>query len=382
MINASLTVDDIRAEAARLGFSLSGVTTPAPPPHIDAYTGWLARGQHAQMAYLNTERSRSARANPLEVFDNARSVVVLGMRYPDPRAIPDARPGEACGRVAAYAWGDDYHETIPARLAPLAELLKAQLEEPFQSKTYTDTGPVLERDLAQRAGLGWAGKNTCLISPHAGSYYLLAEIFTSAEILPGPALQTDLCGSCTRCIQACPTGCILPNRTIDAGRCISYLTIENKGVIAPQLRPKLADWIFGCDICQMVCPWNIRFSDLAAGEAFAPRADVPRPPLRAELRLTPQEFNRKFKNSPLRRAKRRGYLRNVAVALGNQPDSAALPDLGWSLLAEPEPLVRAHVAWALGQTGGAPARQVLDKALRGEPDPGVIQEIRAALAAN
>ncbi len=379
-MNNRLSLDDIRAEAQRAGFGLSGVTTLEPPPHFDAYTAWLDAGRHAQMAYLDTERARSVRANPRHVLDGSRSVVVLGMRYPDPRAIPDAEPSEACGRVASYAWGDDYHDILPERLAPLADLLGAQLSNGFSStKIYTDTGPVLERDLAQRAGLGWAGKNTCLISPSSGSYYLLAEVFTSAELEPSLPLQTDHCGSCTRCIQACPTGCILPDRTIDARRCISYLTIENKGVIPAELRPLMGEWVFGCDICQMVCPWNLRFSDIAGGDVFAPHPDVPRPVLRKELRLTPQEFNRKFKRSPVRRAKRRGYLRNAAVALGNLQDPAAVPDLGFSMLSEPEPLVRAHVAWALGQIGGAAARAVLEKALHSEPDGTVLGEIRSAL---
>lgn len=374
-----LSVDDIRAEAQRAGFDLSGVTTPARPAHFDTYTAWLDAGRHADMAYLATQRARAVRADPRQVLDGSRSILVLGMRYPDPRAIPDAQPGEACGRVASYAWGDDYHDVIPERLAPLADLLGAQLAEGLHNKTYTDTGPVLERDLAQRAGLGWAGKNTCLISPSSGSYYLLAEMFTSADIPPSPPLQTDLCGSCTRCIQACPTSCILPDRTIDAGRCISYLTIENKGAIPADLRPQVGEWVFGCDICQMVCPWNIRFSDIAGGEAFAPCDDVPRPVLRKELHLTPQEFNRKFKRSPLRRAKRRGYLRNAAVVLGNLKDPAAVPDLGFSLLSEPEPLVRAHAAWALGQIGGAAARSALEKALHSEPDAAVLAEVRSAL---
>lgn len=376
-----LSVDDIRAETQRAGFGLSGVTTPARPVNFDVYTKWLGAGRHADMAYLDSERGRAARADPRRVLDGTRSILLLGMRYPDPRVIPDAQSSEACGRIASYAWGDDYHDTLPERLAPLADLLGAQLSDGFSSnKIYTDTGPVLERDLAQRAGLGWAGKNTCLISPTSGSYYLLAEIFTSAEIEPSLPLQTDLCGSCTRCIQACPTGCILPDRTIDARRCISYLTIENKGAIPAELRPQMGEWVFGCDICQMVCPWNIRFSDIAGGNVFAPRPGVPRPVLRKELRLTPQEFNRKFKRSPVQRAKRRGYLRNAAVALGNLKDPASVTDLGFSLLSEPEPLVRAHAAWALGQIGGAAALTVLEKALHSEPDGAVLAEIQSALA--
>lgn len=374
-----ISLDNLRDEAWRLGFNLCGVTRPDPPTHFDAYAHWLEQGRHAGMAYLDTPRARDARRDPRLVLEGGASILSLGMRYPDPRAIPEPEPGEACGRVAAYAWGDDYHDVFPPRLQKLADLLNGQLHAGFGSKTYTDTGPVLERDLAQRAGLGWAGKNTCLISPTGGSYYLLAEIFTTAPLEPSLPLASDLCGSCTRCIQACPTACILPDRTLDAGRCISYLTIENKGEIPAGLRPAIGDWVFGCDICQMVCPWNIRFSAVDAGQTFAPRAGVPRPVLRNELHLIPQEFNRRFKNSPVQRARRRGYLRNVAVALGNAGDRAATPDLAFSLLAEPEPLVRGHAAWALGQIGGAAARTALEQALGSEMDGAVQSEIRAAL---
>ena len=375
----TLSLDDLRANAARLGFSLSGIAQPEPPPHLHTYENWLAAGRNADMAYLETERARIARADPLRVLDDCRSILVFGMRYPDPRAIPDPHPAEAAGRVAAYAWGDDYHDVIPQRLAPLVELLGAQIGAGLSFKTYTDTGPVLERDYAQKAGLGWAGKNTCLISPNNGSYYLLAEVFSSAEIAPTPALQSDLCGTCTRCIDACPTACILPDRTLDAGRCISYLTIENKGPIPPELRPRLGEWVFGCDICQMVCPWNLRFSDVSGGAIFAPREGIPRPVLRSELRLTAQEFNRKFKRSPVQRAKRRGYLRNVAVALGNAKDRSAAPDLISILREEPEPLVRAHAAWALGQTGGPAARAALNAARQAETENAVLDEITVAL---
>ncbi len=374
-----INLDDLRNEARNLGFDLCGVTRTDPPPHFDAYAQWLDKGRHAGMAYLDTPRARDARRDPRMVLDGGASIVSLGMRYPDPRAIPDPALDEALGRVAAYAWGDDYHDMFPPRLQKLADLLGGQLHAGFGSRIYTDTGPVLERDLAQRAGLGWAGKNTCLISPTGGSYYLLAEVFTTAELEPTLPLRSDLCGSCTRCIQACPTACILPDRTLDAGRCLSYLTIENKGTIPSELRPALGEWVFGCDICQMVCPWNVRFSDPNAGQAFAPRAGVPRPVLRHELRLSPQEFNRKFKNSPLRRARRRGYLRNVAVALGNTGDRSTAPDLAFSLLSEPEPLVRGHAAWALGQLGGHVARSALEQALGSDPDSAVQSEIRVAL---
>jgi epoxyqueuosine reductase len=226
--------------------------------------------------------------------------------------------------------------------------------------------------------LGWIGKNTCLIHPRGGSFFLLAEILLDVELEPDPPFTTDHCGSCTRCLDACPTGCILPDRTLDARRCISYLTIELKGAIPVYLRSSLGNWVFGCDICQQVCPWNQRFAAPAGAVAFAPRPGVPQPELIAEMALTAEEFNRKFKGSPVRRAKRGGYLRNVAVALGNAGDAAAVPALAEACQHDPEPLVRGHAAWALGSLGGEQARLALESAARTEADPAVQVEIRLA----
>jgi epoxyqueuosine reductase len=375
----SFSVDDLKTEAMNLGFSLSGVARPVPPPHFPAFEHWLENGRQAGMAYLETERARRVRADPAEILPEGRSILTLGIRYPDPRQIPEISSEDPLGNVAAYAWGDDYHEVIPARLRQLIQVVEKNIGRKIIQKIYTDTGPILERDTAQQAGLGWEGKNTCLISPQQGSYFLLAEVFTDVDFEPSLPVTHDFCGSCRRCLEACPTDCILPDRSIDSRRCISYLTIENKGEIPEDLRPLMGNWIFGCDICQMVCPWNLRFSDPQAGFAFDPRPDVPRPKLRQELHLTPQEFNRKFHHSPIQRARRRGYLRNVCVALGNQPDPGAVPDLTEVLWVEMEPLVRSHSAWALGQINTPSAREALDKALKQEIDPSVLQEITRAL---
>jgi epoxyqueuosine reductase len=195
--------------------------------------------------------------------------------------------------------------------------------------------------------LGWIGKNTCLIHPAHGSWFLLSEILLGIFIEPDPAFVSDHCGTCTRCIEACPTHCILPNRTLDAKRCISYLTIESKGDIPTELRPLIKDWVFGCDVCQMVCPWN-RFADKDGDPVFQPQQGIPLPILTRELSLTPQAFNLKFKRSPVKRAKRRGYLRNVAVVLGNCGDEESIPALGQAL-EDPEPMVRDHAKWAIKQ---------------------------------
>lgn len=342
----------ILEEAHRLGFVLAGVTTPDPTPHVKFFEDWLARGNHAEMAYLAADRARAARANPRLLLPECKSILVLGIPYNTPLRLPPnseklggvARSAE--GGIASYALGEDYHLVLPPRLQSLVHFIEAQVGHPVPNRYYTDTGPLLERDLAQRAGLGWIGKNTCLIHPEKGSYFLLAEILLGIELEPDAPFATDHCGTCTRCIEACPTDAILPNRSLDARRCISYLTIENKGDIPEDLRPLMDNWIFGCDICQTVCPWN-RFA--SEGDAsFQPDASAAATDLTATLALTPQTFNRGFKRSPIQRAKRRGLLRNAAVALGNIGDERALPVLE-NALNDPEPLVREHAQWAKEQ---------------------------------
>ncbi len=340
-------VQAIKNEARRLGFALVGVTTPDPPPHFSAYENWLMLERHGSMDYLATKRARTCRRDPHTLLPGCRSILILGMHHPDPKT---ARPDEVTalrGQVAAYAWGRDYHLVLPERLKALSGFIERLAGTPLPQRWYTDTGPILERALAQRAGLGWVGKNTCLINPKAGSYFLLAEILLGIELEPDLPFTADRCGTCSRCIEACPTGCILPDRTIDARRCISYLTIENKGEIPSNLRPQMGKWIFGCDVCQVVCPWN-RFSANEYDQSLAPYPGLPGPVLSTDLLLTPHEFNQKFKDSPVQRARRRGYLRNVAVALGNSGNSAGIPALE-KALQDDEPLVRQHTSWALEQ---------------------------------
>ncbi len=305
------------------------------------------------MDYLADGRSRAHRAEPRLILPECKSILVLALPYPDPKLALSEVEGTAeasnkpspNGHVASYAWGDDYHLVIPEKLKALVAFIEQQEERSILNRWYTDTGPILERELAQRAGLGWIGRNTLLINPKLGSYFLLAEIFLDLDLEPDPSFATDHCGTCTRCIEACPTQCILPNRTIDARHCISYLTIELKADIPPELRPMLGNWVFGCDVCQMVCPWN-RFAPSESISELKPRADVPRPNLIRELELMPKDFNSKFKDSSVKRAKRRGYLRNIAVALGNSNDTNALSALNQAL-DDSEPMVRAHAAWAI-----------------------------------
>jgi epoxyqueuosine reductase len=373
--------DEIKAAAKGLGFSLVGVTHPDSPPHIDVFEAWLKAGRHGEMSYLSTERSRVRRADPLQILPECQSILVLGMPHsvPDPPARGGNDSNDLQGRIAAYAWGDDYHEVIPERLKELVAFIEDRLGRSIPNRWYTDTGPIMEHDLAQRAGLGWIGKNTCLINPSQGSYFLLAVILLGVYLEPDPQFIPDHCGTCQRCLDACPTSCILPDRTIDARRCISYLTIELKGPIPMDLRDQTGNWVFGCDICQQVCPWNERFASPGRNLVFEERPEVPTPDLITELSLSPQEFNRKFEGSPVKRAKRRGYMRNVAVALGNSKQVTAIQPLKDALTNDPEPLVRQHAAWALSQIEHIHATQALTEALSTEDDPLVIAEIRSSL---
>jgi epoxyqueuosine reductase len=315
------------------------------------------------MSYLAEERARLRRADPQLILPVCKSILVLAVPYSPPSPSAKYVPQEckqaalhstemkgkakACGRIAAYAWGEDYHEVLPERMKQLVAFIEAQVGHPVPNRWYTDSGPILERDLAQRGGLGWIGKNTCLIHPRHGSYFLLAEVLLGLELDPDPPFITDYCGTCTRCLDTCPTHCIQHDRTLDARRCISYLTIELKDEIPTDLSPHLGDWIFGCDICQMVCPWN-RFANKTGDQAFSVHLAEPLPVLIDELSLTLREFNQRFNHSPVKRAKRLGYLRNVATVLGNQGDASALPALERSLQ-DPELLLRTHAAMAINQ---------------------------------
>jgi epoxyqueuosine reductase len=334
----------IKAEARRLGFFLAGFTTPDPPAHLGVFENWLGQGRQASMDYLAGERARARRADPRLVLPECKSILVLALPYSKPSSVEPSNEVQPQGQCAAYAWGSDYHNIISEKLKALVEFIEQLCGHSVPNRWYTDTGPVLERDLAQQAGLGWIGKNTCLINPRHGSYFLVAEIFLGLELEPDAPFVTDQCGTCTRCIEACPTQCILPDRTIDAGRCISYLTIELKDEIPTDLRPLIGNWIFGCDICQMVCPWN-RFAKSEGDPGLQAREGMAQPDLIRELELTPQEFKSKFRDSPHPRAKRRGYLRNVAVALGNTGGPEVIPALE-KAMRDPEPMVREHARWA------------------------------------
>jgi epoxyqueuosine reductase len=337
----------LRGRALELGFLQCGFTSPDPPVHFPVFAHWIATGRQAGMDYLAADRSLSIRAQPIRLLPSARSIIALAMSYPPP---PDFQNLPLEARVAAYAQGEDYHDVIRSRLRSLCRDLDLLSGGPLQHRVYVDTAPILEREIASRAGLGWIGRNSMLIHPAAGSYFFLALVLTEAEIAPDPPYRFDRCGTCDRCVQACPTGCILPDRTIDAGRCISYLTIENRASIPVDLRDPVGRWVFGCDICQMVCPWN-RKSHPETNSPFRARPHFPIQDAAREIALNEEEWQRRFRESPLRRARREGYLRNLIVVLGNSRGKEALPFL-LPFRKDSNPILRDCAIWAIDKIRG------------------------------
>ena len=338
------------AFARELGFDSCRVAACAPPAHAAAFESWISDGAHGEMHYM--ARGEEKRSNPEKVLPGARSIIVLALNYfrGVEASVSDAESQNAAGtaatttgRIARYAWGDDYHDVIQAKLDQIDGFLR---EFGGSQKCYVDTGPVLERDHAARAGIGWHGKSTMLINEKLGTWFFLAEILTTLELVPD-APARDRCGTCERCIAACPTGAITAPHKLDARLCISYLTIELKGPIPLELRPLMGNRIFGCDDCLDACPWN-RFAKTSRESAFAARQSTTGFALRDYLRLTDAEFRNVFRNSPIKRIKRRGFLRNVCVALGNVGTAEDLPALQ-NAASDPEPLIAEHAQWAIDQ---------------------------------
>ncbi len=333
------------------------------------FARWLREQRAGEMGWLGRDPER--RLDPRRIDPRLRSVVSLGYPYAAP-ALPDLDwRAELRGRIAAYALGPDYHDTVLARARAVASRL-VDARPGAATRVYVDTGAVFEREWAAGAGLGWFGRNTNLLNRYHGSYFFLAEILTDVELAPGAEPYREHCGSCRQCLDLCPTGALAAGYVIEPRLCISYLTIEHRGPIPSALRPRLGNWLFGCDVCQEVCPWNV-----PAGE--------PQPalmPSLAELMALDEEgFRRRFKGSAVTRTKRRGLLRNAAVVLGNTGNRDAVAVLARALGSEPEPLVRAHAAWAMGRLGGRAAREALERRRRCEDDPSAAAEIAAALAA-
>jgi epoxyqueuosine reductase len=357
--------EQIAEDARAAGFPLVGCAPLAALPRTEFLLDWLDQGRAGEMRYL--ERLPERRLDPRLGWPWARGVITLAFPYRPPPPPPADWQRTLRGRIAAYAAGRDYHDTVAPLLARLIERLTARWPG-ATFRPYVDTGPILEREWAMRARVGWVGRNTLLLHRHAGSYFFLAELLTDLELAPAP-LPADHCGTCTRCLGGCPTGA-LTDYAIDPRRCISYLTIEHRSAIPIELRPALENWIFGCDVCQEVCPWN--------RDARSPADDAMTPHLPDVLALDAAAFRDRYRGTAVLRTRRRGLLRNVAVALGNSGNPDAVPSLV-AALADPEPLVRGHAAWALGRLGGRVARDALERTQRTDEDPGVRAEADAAL---
>jgi epoxyqueuosine reductase len=369
----------IKDQAAALGFELCGIAAAAPGRRdAAAYVTWLGNGFHGEMAYMARGDRVARTLAPAEALPGAGSVVVVGKNYFTGHLPPAIRDDPSRGLIASYAWAPDYHDLLRPRLQRLAEWIAAHAGR-RAGRVYVDTGPLLERDAAARAGLGFTGRNTMLIHPRWGSWLFLGAILVDLPLEPDPP-RAGTCGRCARCLIACPTDAFPAPYVLDSRRCISYLTIELKGPIPVALRPALGNRIFGCDICNDVCPYNLRFATQSEDPTLAPRADWVAPALRDLMRLSESEFRHRYADSPVLRTRRRGFLRNVAVAIGNWGADEAVPELR-AALTDPEPLIRGHAAWALGRIGSGRARRALAAAVEREADPAVLAELAMALDA-
>ena len=381
-----------RDEARALGFARVGFTPVAPVARHALFCDWLARGFAADMRYLDEQADE--RRDPRALLASARTIVTVALSYAhaEPAEIPADRLARGPrGRIARYARGDDYHAVMKNKLRALAATVARAAGRGVAFVPCVDTAPLLERELASASGLGFQAKNTMLIAPGLGSFVLLGELLTDLECAPGPLDDaTPRCGQCTRCLEACPTGAFVDAYTLDARRCISYLTIENPGAIPRELRPLVGDHVFGCDVCQDVCPFNaadVQERRATGAPELAPRAGYGRPRLTRLLAMGAAQFRKWQQSSALRRIHRAQLLRNVAVALGNVGGVDELPAL-MHALGEPSPLVRAHVAWAIAQiaaraplppTGAAALSSLLEAALARETDPEARAELADAL---
>lgn len=384
----------LREHALALGFDAVAIARVAPLEAQRRYEAWLAAGHHGDMAWLGSSEHRARRADPSRLLAGVQSVVCVALHHEPQRDVArDAR----LGRIARYAAGEDYHRIMRERLGALEVWIRGTLLPGSLALGYADTGALLERAWAERAGLGWTGKHAGLIARERGSWFLLGEVLVDRPLTPdlpegGAPAAGQHCGSCTRCIDLCPTRAIVAPFQVDARRCISYLTIEHEGAIPRALRPLIGDWVFGCDVCQEVCPWN-RFAPPARESRLHARA-LEGWSLARFLQLDEASFGALFESSPIRRAGRAGFLRNVCVALGNRADSSAAPALERALGADRDALVRAHAAWALGEIAASAAslarpeavlaRSIAADALREaasrDPDGDVREEAALAMA--
>lgn len=375
----------VRDAALNIGFDLVGISAAVAPTGFEHLQAWLSKNYEGEMQYMR--RRENAYEHPDGVLPGTKSVIVTALNYHAARdgdKLDDALPGHSAttssakGRVASYSNGTaDYHDVIRRMLKQLGAALHEAVPG-CRTRPVVDTAPLLERDFAKIAGLGWFGKNTMLINKHAGSWLFLGALLTDVELDPDSPHDTSHCGTCTRCLEACPTDAFPEPFVLDARKCISYLTIELRDQPIPhELRDGMQDWVFGCDICQDVCPWNGKASNTSMPE-FQPAADLSPLDLRWLLSLSDEEFRKRFRKTPFERPGRSGLLRNAAIAAGNSGDASLIPSLVQCLNDE-EPLVRGAAAWALGKLGSQTAHDGLKNALTRESVAEVQTEIVAAL---
>lgn len=357
---------------------MAGVVRAKPGRRLDAYLRWIEDNYQGEMGYMARADRVVRRRDPNVILEGVQSIICVALDYQTNQLPDEVARDPSRGRISNYAWGVDYHEAMTPRLEALARWLGRASGAAVRQRVYVDTGAILERDHAEAAGLGFTGKNTMLIGPRRGSYFFLGEILTTLALAPDEAGHMPGCGSCRRCLDACPTAAFPRPYVLDARRCISYLTIELKGWIPRELRPLMGNWIYGCDVCQEVCPFN-RFAPASRELGFrAPDYDHAAPPLLKLLGVDDEIFSKWFAHSPLKRIKRHRLVRNACVAAGNWGSREAIPALV-ALLEDDEPLVRGHAAWALGRIGGAEALDALRAMGKGEVDEEVLQEVRLAL---
>jgi epoxyqueuosine reductase len=362
----------VKSAARRLGFTLVGVCPAVSPTGATRLAEWLDRGYAGEMAYIASRKE--AYDHPRHVLDGVRSVVILGLPYST--AAPQApQPGQ--GQISRYAWGSgDYHDVIHDKLRELITALQTVAPQ-AKARGVVDTAPLLEREFAQLAGLGWIGKHTLLINKPAGSYFFLAALLTDQELDYDEPFTADHCGTCRACLDACPTQAFPQAYVLDASRCISYLTIELRSPVPRELRSGIGHWLFGCDVCQDVCPWNHR-APHSTEPSFQPASRMNPIDLAQLFELDDEAFRRRFRHTPLWRPRRRGILRNAAIVLGNQRAAAAVPALIRGLN-DAEPLIRGACAWALGLISTTATRLALSERLPMEDDPLVRAEIDLAM---
>lgn len=376
----TFSADALKQQAAAMGFNLVGITPAVPSPTLDAYLRWVAAGMHGEMGYMARPDRITRRRDLSLILPGVKSLIVVGLDY-HTNAVPETiLKDPSRGRIATYAWGQDYHDVLTPRLEALAVWLRENANPSLTHRVYVDTGAILERSHAMAAGLGFTAKNTMLIHPRRGSFGFLGEILTNIAFdAYDQPMHTSMCGSCTRCLAACPTDAFAQPFVLDARRCISYLTIEYKGWIAPELRPLMGNWLFGCDDCQTVCPWN-RFAPATREPAFYPNdPDRAAPPLSDLLLIDDAAFAQRFAGSPIERIKRKRLLRNACVAAGNSGDPKLIPALE-RLLHDNDPLLRGHAAWALHRLAGHAARPLLLTLQAEDQDAEVRLELDTLLA--